>query len=632
MLESCSSPREGGILTERIITRRTFLGGAAALGAAGVLTAIDPRWVMAEDLPRPFGMAMHIHASFSEGTGSATNGGASMLQQLTQASTNGVDVLWWTEHDWRMSGYGFRRVVHFDALTEKEGGLPLKWVQSKSGTLTSSSAAISKALGSPQDPSAKSSLKLSAVGGSSSFATIRSTANAANARQNLRGTLAGMTISLEVYPLSIGPDGYLEVQIRSSYHPARAGRAAGIYPISYRIGGPDAPGMYRTQGINGFVTLSAPSGSWTSLNLVPCDDFAQLWPDMQPLDNAMYDFSLAASSRSGATASGHFDFLRFQRPTAPLDIQAQLMNAYASTFPTVVQMPALEVSNTVDHLNWFGGAIALPDYSPMSILPPPSDPAMTYGFVGTIHSGGGLASYNHMFGTAGGSLSSTAQETLRQTVATKLVSSQVYGADILEVGYRQYGAMPLAQYLSVWDVCSRNAIFTTGTGVSDNHGNAWSTQSNNFLTWAWAADLAQESLLAALAAGRCFFADMSRFRGQLDLLVDGVAPMGSVSVSDLTSRRLVITATGLPAGGTVKLIMGPVDMAGPGVPFPGTTVRSFPASAFATGSMSVTLDTTAPAFARVEVWDSSNRLLAGSNPVWLLHTAPSGGIPASRAV
>ncbi|MGZ6544825.1 MAG: twin-arginine translocation signal domain-containing protein [Actinomycetota bacterium] len=620
-------------MAEHIISRRTFLGGAAALGAAGVLTALDPRWVMADEAAlRPFGMAMHIHASFSEGTGSAANGGASMLQQLTQASTNAVDVLWWTEHDWRMSGYGFRKVVHFDALTENEAGLPLKWVQSKSGTLTSSSATISKTVGSPLDPNAKSSLKLSAVGSSSSFATLRSTANTANARQNLRGTLAGMTISIEVFPISIGPNGYLEMQIRSSNHPATGGRPAGIYTISYRIGGPDAPGTHRTQGINGFVTLAAPTGAWTSLNLVPCDDFAQLWPDMQSQDNAMYDFSLAASSRSGATASGHFDFLRFQRPTTPLDIQGQLMNAYASAFPTVVQMPAVEVSNTVDHLNWFGGTIALPDYSPLPILPPPSDPAMTYGFVNTIHSGGGLASYNHMFGTDGGSLSSTAQETLRQSVASKLVSSLVYGADILKVGYRQYGAMPLSRYLSVWDVCSRNAIFTTGTGVSDNHGNAWSTQSNNFLTWAWAADLVQQSLLDALVAGRCFFADMARFRGQLDLLVDGVAPMGSVSVSDLTSRQLVITATGLPTGGTVKLVKGPVDLAGPGVPFSGTTVQSFPATAFATGSMSFTLDTTNALFARVGVWDSSNKLLAGSNPVWLLHVPPSGGIPAARAV
>jgi hypothetical protein len=531
-----------------------------------------------------------------------------------------------------MSGYGFRQVVHFDALTESENGLPLKWTQAKSGAFTSSSASISKTVASPLDTHAASSLKLSAVGSSSSFATLRSTANASSARQNLRGSLAGMTISLEVFPLSIGPNGYLEVQIRSSNHPARAGRPAGIYTISYRIGGSDAPGTHRTEGINGFVTLAAPTGAWKSLNLVPCDDIAQLWPDLQPQDNALYDFSLAVSSRSGATASGHFDYLRFQRPTSPLDIQGQLMTAYASLFPTVVQMPALEVSNTDDHLNWFGGAVALPDYSPLPILPPPSDPAMTYGFVGTIHSGGGLASYNHMFGTAGGSLSSTAQETLRRTVAAKLVSSLVYGADILEVGYRQYGAMPLARYLSVWDVCSRNAIFTTGTGVSDNHGNAWSSQSNNFLTWAWAADLGQESLLAALAAGRCFFADMVRFRGQLDLLVDGVAPMGSVSVSDLTSRHLVVTATGLPAGGTVRLVTGPVDVPGPGTPYPGTAVQTFPASAFATGSMSITLDTTNAVFARVEVWDASNKLLAGSNPVWLLHVAPSGGIPPARAV
>ena len=55
-------------------------------------------------------------------------------------------------------------------------------------------------------------------------------------------------------------------------------------------------------------------------------------------------------------------------------------------------------------------------------------------------------------------------------------------------------------------------------------------------------------------------------------------------------------------------------------------------TAFATGSMSITLDTTNALFARVEVWDSSNRLLAGSNPVWLLHAPPSGGIPTARAV
>ncbi len=82
----------------------------------------------------------------------------------------------------------------------------------------------------------------------------------------------------------------------------------------------------------------------------------------------------------------------------------------------------------------------------------------------------------------------------------------------------------------------------------------------------------------------------------------------------------------------MRLVTGPVDMAGPGVPYAGTSVRSFPASAFATGSVSITLDTTNALFARIEVWDASNKLLAGSNPVWLLHIAPGGGIPPARAV
>jgi hypothetical protein len=93
-----------------------------------------------------------------------------------------------------------------------------------------------------------------------------------------------------------------------------------------------------------------------------------------------------------------------------------------------------------------------------------------------------------------------------------------------------------------------------------------------------------------------------------------------------------VTATGLPSSGTVRLITGPVDVPGPAVPFPATTVGSFPLSALASGSMSISVDATNPVFVRAEVWDGSNRLLAGSNPVWLLHAPPTGGIPAARAV
>ena len=279
----------------------------------------------------------------------------------------------------------------------------------------------------------------------------------------------------------------------------------------------------------------------------------------------MYDFSLAVSSRSGATASGHFDYLRFQRPTSTLDIQGQLMNAYASAFPTVVQMPALEVSNTDDHLNWFGGAIALPDYSPLPILPPPSDPAMTYGFVGTIHCG---------------RRAGVLQPHVRDGGRVALVDRQESPAPErrvearLEPGVRRRhpgGGLPAIRGDAAGSVPLRLGRVLQERDLHHRHGRE--RQPRQRVVHAEqqlphvgvGGRLAQESLLDALAAGRCFFADMVRFRGQLDCWSTASRRWDRSRCPISTSRQLVITATGLPTGGTVKLVKGPVDMAGPGV-------------------------------------------------------------------
>ncbi len=154
---------------------------------------------------------------------------------------------------------------------------------------------------------------------------------------------------------------------------------------------------------------------------------------------------------------------------------------------------------------------------------------------------------------------------------------------------------------------------------------------NRFMTWAWAADATEPNLLRALAAGRIWISEPS-FRGMVDLLVDGVAPMGSVSVSDLTARSLTMMVTGAPAGGSVKLVQGPVDYAGATVPDPNTVSQSFPASDFASGSVTMSVDTTTSKYARIEIADSTGRVVGASNPVWMLRASPPLGIPAARAV
>ncbi|MGI5162143.1 hypothetical protein [Microbispora sp. CA-102843] len=164
----------------------------------------------------------------------------------------------------------------------------------------------------------------------------------------------------------------------------------------------------------------------------------------------------------------------------------------------------------------------------------------------------------------------------------------------------------LDRHSQLWDVCSRNGIFLTGIGVSDDHsGQDWLGQDSNFVTWAHAPTRELADLLAGLSAGRVYFGDPARFSGVIDLLVDGAAPMGSVTVSTAATRTVRAILTGLPADSVVRIVQGTVDLP---------------------------IDTTAPRFVRVEVRDRTGTVLALSNPVWLLRDTPEAGIPAARGV
>jgi hypothetical protein len=612
------------------ISRRSFLRGVAGVGAAGALGSLGwdtlARAAWADDAVHPISMAMHVHSSFSEGTGS-------MNAQAAEAALADVDVVWWTDHDWRMAGHGYRSVVHFDAFTETENGSdPLTWTQSKSGSLSSSSAAIDPSLTAPSDPDAIASLRLAATSSGSSIATMRCIADGSKARENLKGTIGGQVITFDVLPQTVSTNAFLEIRVKLSNQPASGGRAAGAYTLIYRVGGPDAPGVHRAAGLTGYVGLTAPAGVWTTLSLTPADDIAGLWPDLLSSDSTMKELSFAAGSRAKAPATCWVGHLRIARTTTPLEDQRALMDALAAAYPDIVQLQGLEVSLYANHVNWFGGDFAIPDYGTTPITPLLDDPVMTAALAAGIHDVGGLSSLNHPFGSGTPKLAAqTKQDSLRRALAKKLIANRAYGVDILEVGYQTRASVGIGAHLGLWDALSRNGIFLSGTGVNDSHGGSWAGMPNRFLTWAWAADAGEASLLGALAAGRVWTAEPS-YRGMLDLLVDGVAPMGSVSVGDPASRDVQVIVTDAPAGGAVRLVRGPVDFAGASVPDPNTVTQTFPASDFTSGSVSVPVDTSASTFARTEVLDSTGRLVGASNPVWLLRADPPGGIPPARAV
>jgi hypothetical protein len=638
----CGSDEPESVVERREPSRRAFLAYSASLAAVAVGVPEWPRRALAApsrfiaaDGSVPVSMAMHIHSAFSEQYGS-------MQGHLHQAQQNAVDVIWWTDHDYRMSGLTYRKTVHFTSLTAETPaageGRAWLWQLQRSGDLVAgSSGGIVTQPSSPLDPVSGGSLAVSAQSANHTPATLGFSADANNADWNYHCSLIGQTLSIEVLPTNVSSSAYLELLVTSSYHPASGGRLAGTYAVSYRFGGSGAPGTRSVSGLLGTVNVAVTTNQWNSVAVSPAADIAALWPDMDSRDFGISGLNLNAVS-SGGVASGNFDYLRFTRSSGEVQLSAEraMEASYASSFPSVHQYQGLEISLTVPHINWFGSGVVLTDYGTVTA----ANQAKYQAFLQTtvipqIHAAGGLVSYNHPYGVSSGhALPKATQDQKLTTLAAAMLVDGALGTDLLEVGYPLRAGVDLAHHVGLWDVLSRNAVFLTGNGTSDDHvGTDWLRSGNNWFTSVWAAGNAESDLLSALAAGRSWCGSLPWFRGGLDLLVDGACPMGSASISTLPSRQLQVIATGLPTNGVLQVLQGAVDYAGAGAPTPNTSViATYSTADLAGGSVSMTVDNSASSFVRTQVVDSTGAVVALSNPAWLLRQAPPCGIPSPRAV
>jgi hypothetical protein len=593
-------------------SRREVLRGAAGAAAVAV---VAPQWLRppvqggVQASGRMAGgqavrAAMHVHASWSEGLGSWD-------AQFQQATANALDVLYMTDHDHRARALGYATSL---------SGLP--WDISSTGTLAQKAATASGG-----------SVRLLAESASATAAAAvsMSVQERPAARNKLHTCIAGTTITQRITSVALADGAVYELVVPLSYHPATAGRPAGEYQLVYRFGRP--PGRFTEgNGLTGVVQAPTPAPG-SAQALVPADDVAAIWPDLVAIDNSFYGLTLTARSpHRGAIADikvASITFTRNQTSIAAIIAnQASIVSAYRSRYPAVTAYPRIEIGSELPHINPFGMPQWLPDYSQFST----DHDTLHAQLVHKIHTLGGIASYNHPFGADEGPLLSPAQQIAkrRQTFAS-MNAVQAFGADILEVGYALRGQVGAATHLDLWDTFSRNGTFLTGNGVNDDHGGRlWAGHANGFFTGIWAPSRTDAALAAALQAGRAFTAHVGRYpHAELDMLVDGTVPMGAVSVSTKKSRNLAIYAGNLPTGATLQLIAGPVDYADQ--PDPGTLVtRTFPASAFASGNVTVAVDTSANHFYRAQVCDPAGRIIGIGNPIWLLRQAPPSGIPAAR--
>jgi hypothetical protein len=493
----------------------------------------------------------------------------------------------------------------------------------------------------PNDPDPHGALRVTAKSTSSSPATFGFYAN--SQQKSYHDNLTGQSVAVDILLNPGWVNGYLQMLIGTSYHEASASRPAGIPQVSYQFIPGTGSRSYHQQGNLGIVTVPVDNSSgWATVTLTPSSDIAQLWPELDYRDFALFSLTLSAVS-TGDLASGYFDYLRFERTLTGGEVHAQQQDIgadLAPTYPTVKQLWGLEISGGQVHCNWFGPGVTVPTYDGVAYNQPAYMRYLTETVLPGVHAAGALYSYNHPYGAKEAKRLPTAQQdTLLRQVATTLLPNAALGADLLEVGYQSRAGCDLAHYLGLWDVMSRNAIFLTGNGTTDDHfGTNWLGHQggNNWVTWAWAASTQMSDLQKALAAGRAWCGDLAAFGSSaLDMLVDGSVPMGAVSVAPgVSPRALALTVAGVPVGGSVTLLQGAVDYAGTRDPTPNTAaIGSWTAAQVAKsgGTVTTPVDTSAGSFVRAIVTAANGKTVVGAgNPVWLLKKPPPSGIPAAR--
>ncbi len=319
--------------------RRSFLSGLGAAIGVGLLPGEDAVAAVTEAgaSATPSGLsalraAMHVHASWSEQEGS-------WRSQFDQASRNGIDVLWMTDHD--------HTALAADYLTSLNG-CPM--TKSTKGRLAVSTATNSAG-----------AIHLVARSASSGLASVTYSVESVQARNYLRTGLAGTIVTVTFGSCRVDHGGSLDVVVTLSTRPAQSGRPAGQYALRYRFGS-SAPGYsIEPDGRTGRVSLALPPAG-TALQLDPTADFQRLWPELHAPDNGFYGLAFVATSpRSSATVNCSLRSIAISRThNNEADIIAlhqEIIDTYAADFPQLAPLRSVEVSarpNAVPHCNIYG--------------------------------------------------------------------------------------------------------------------------------------------------------------------------------------------------------------------------------------------------------------------------------------
>ncbi|MGW3625379.1 hypothetical protein [Streptomyces sp. NPDC000880] len=530
-----------------------------------------------------------------------------MMSQLEQAMQTNTDVIWWTDHDWRMQAYGYYDGIAFDG-TDEDGGLA--WVVQNNGPVTDAQHAFIDEPHSPDEPG--KAMRVAATGADAQWGVSFLWADGGNSFYSTN--LTDTTFHIDVLAERVGPDAELVVQLETSYRTATAGRPAGVYVLEYRVGS-EAARRLETP-LTGVITAPA-TGDWQTLEMRPLDDIRAFWPDLVAEDSGLARLRFGVRARNNATAQGVFDHLRITRTRDmlnwPVRTQRQLMKRLAKRYPNVTQLLSAEVS-MVRHLNVYMENFELYPYPDRGKAPSLiGSVEAAQAMVRWYHERGALVQYNHP-----------------PINPAELVASRALGTDLMETADATGGFTVTKDRINLFDVAARNAIFLTSTSQIDDHaGRNWPDMSHLYLTSVWSESKTAPDIISALGAGQAWWHHQRLWpTGQFDLTVGGRRAMGRVMETTAETIPVEIFAENLPAGATVQVVLGVCDRSG--ATTPSIEKHPFPAEAFAEGPLPFRLEQHGGRYLRLEAYDSEGVLLGFGNPLWLLPKTDDVKVPGRR--
>jgi len=338
------------------------------------------------------------------------------------------------------------------------------------------------------------------------------------------------------------------------------------------------------------------------------------------LDNAFTGISFVIQTKVSSYAECRFDTFKVSRKYDGDEVvkKQRLIADEVGKKYGIKPYVTTEISGAGQHKNVYSTCVPVIDYTAHNFNITQMEA------IEHVKKHGGMFCYNHPLSKYG-KMTLTKEEIdfIVQRDAVSLISSRVFGADLMEVGFVEGRAgFNLDEYLRLWDLIGMGGVFISGSGDSDSHnGKEKWFEGQNFASWIAAPEdvpfpVPEKVFNDSMKAGRMYLGDPVYLKNPVNLECEG-RPMGAIVTigdRDKKKRTLTFTANQPEKDNTVKIVIN------------GQRISEYKASDLLDDDGNLTLNfdiepTLTVNLARVEMYNKDGRCVMVTNPIYFVREA-----------